>query len=86
MVKASQERAGVYSESEKEYNRALSKRIAEATAGVTSAELARRLGVHEQSVYRWLRRDYVPSAVNIAKLCREFGLDANELLGVRGDG
>ena len=80
-----QERRGVYSDSEKAYNRALCKRISEAVGDMPHAELARRLGVHEQSVYRWLRRDYVPSIVNVAKICRVLELDANELLGVAGD-
>ena len=73
-------------EIEKEYNRALSRRIARAihAAGMTYGECARALGLHENTVYRWTcSKPTIPRPYTLARLCAALGIDANDLLGVR---
>lgn len=75
------------SEAEKRYNRALSRRISRVihARGWTYRDAGKAIGVCENTVYRWTegKAPLSPSAMNLAKLCRVCGIDANELLGVR---
>ena len=48
---------------------------------LSQQEMADRLGVTRQTVSRWEAGKSTPSIAQIASICREFGIDANELLG-----
>ncbi len=47
---------------------------------LSQQEMADRLGVTRQTVSRWEAGKSTPSIAQIASICREFGIDANELL------
>ena len=76
------------SEHDKAYNRALSKRIAHAihARGWTYKKCGDALGVSENTVYRWTEKKNptTPRLSTLAKLCVVLGMDANDLLGIRG--
>lgn len=60
------------------------KRLSDARigAGISQSELARRIFVRRESVARWEQGTRVPSAENIAILCRVLHVSADWLLGL----
>lgn len=57
-------------------------RLAEAIkqSGITQTELARRLGVVQQTVSHYVKGDKMPALDTFANLCKVLDLDANEIL------
>lgn len=49
-------------------------------AGMTQQELADRLGVYQKDISRWELNILVPSALTFAKICKELGASADEIL------
>lgn len=74
-------------ETERAYNRALSRRIAHAIheKGWTYRQCGEAIGASENTVYRWVetKNPTVPRPYKLAKLCVLLGIDSNELLGIR---
>lgn len=52
-------------------------------AGVTQKELAERLQVYQKDISRWENNELVPSAINLAKICRELNASADEILELK---
>lgn len=49
-------------------------------AGVSQADLAERLGVYQKDISRWERNVLTPNTLTFARICRELGASADELL------
>lgn len=52
-------------------------------AGVTQKELAERLQVYQKDISRWENNELTPSAVYLAKICRELNASADEILELK---
>lgn len=52
-------------------------------AGVTQKELAERLQVYQKDISRWENNELTPSAVYMAKICRELNASADEILELK---
>lgn len=52
-------------------------------SGLTQTEVARRLGVTQQSISHYIKGDKMPSLDTLANLCVILDLDANEILCIR---
>ena len=52
-------------------------------SGLTQTEIARRLGVKQQSVSNYLNMNKMPALDTFANLCVILDLDANEILCIR---
>lgn len=50
------------------------------TAGVTQKELAERLQVYPKDISRWENGERTPSAITLARICRELNASADEIL------
>ncbi len=50
-------------------------------AGMSQAELARRLGIHPSHVSRWLRRKLLPTAPQVASAVEVLGVESPADLG-----
>lgn len=50
------------------------------TAGVTQKELAERLQVYPKDISRWENGNRTPSAIALARICRELNASADEIL------
>lgn len=50
------------------------------TQGVSQQELAKRMGVHRQSVADWEIGRYLPSGKNLTRLCSELDISPMELI------
>ncbi len=50
------------------------------TSGMTQAELAKRVGVIQQSIAAYLHQGKMPALDTFANLCAVLDLDANEIL------
>lgn len=63
----------------------IQQKLAEALrcSGLTQTEVARRLGVTQQSISHYVKGDKMPSLDTLANLCVILDLDANEILCVR---
>ena len=61
------------------------KKIAEAIkqSGLTQTELARRLGIKQQTVSHYVKGDKMPALDTLANLCAVLDLDANSILCVK---
>lgn len=59
-------------------------RVAEAIrqSGLTQTELARRLGIGQQTVSHYVKGDKMPALDTFANLCAVLDLDANDILCV----
>ena len=55
-------------------------RKARKAAGVSQKELAERLQVHQKDISRWENGERTPSAIALAKICRELNASADEIL------
>lgn len=53
---------------------------ARAAAGITQKELAEKLGVYPKDISRWENEERTPSAIALAKICKELGASADEIL------
>lgn len=51
--------------------------------GLTQTEIARRLGIKQQSISNYLNMNKMPSLETFANLCVILDLDANEILCIR---
>lgn len=49
-------------------------------AGMTQKELAERLHVYQKDMCRWENGDHAPSVETFARICKELGASADELL------
>lgn len=49
-------------------------------AGMTQKELAERLEVYQKDISRWENNELIPSAINLAKICRELHASADAIL------
>lgn len=63
----------------------LKKRLAEeiARSGLTTAELARRVGVSPEMITQYKTTKKLPSLDTFMKLCKELGVSADDLLGLK---
>ncbi len=52
-------------------------------AGVTQAELAERLQVYQKDISRWENNQLTPNALNLARICKELGASADEILELK---
>lgn len=52
-------------------------------AGVTQKELAERLQVYQKDISRWENNELTPSALTLAKICKELGASADEILEIK---
>ncbi len=52
-------------------------------AGVTQKELAERLEVYQKDISRWENDELIPSAINLAKICRELHASADDILELK---
>ncbi|MCI5938301.1 MAG: helix-turn-helix transcriptional regulator [Bacilli bacterium] len=48
--------------------------------GVTQEELAMKLGLSRQAIYKWEKDKATPTIENIMKICELFDLDINDFL------
>ena len=57
-------------------------KVAEAIrlSGLTQTELARRLGIGQQTISHYVKGDKMPALDTFANLCAVLDLDANEIL------
>lgn len=55
-------------------------RKARKQAGLTQAELAKRMEIQQRDISRWESNDRAPSVFSFEKLCRAIGASADELL------
>lgn len=55
-------------------------RKARKAAGVTQKELAERLEVYQKDISRWENNELIPSAINLAKICKELHASADTIL------
>ena len=53
--------------------------------GYSQPELARELGVYDSTVYMWETKGKYPKAATIIRLCKLLDMDANILLGIKGE-
>lgn len=53
---------------------------ARAAAGLSQADLAERIGVHRQTVYRWEAGTQPPDAYGLAMACLVCGVDVGAVL------
>lgn len=58
-------------------------RKARKEADVTQKELAERLQVYQKDISRWENNELIPSAINLAKICRELNASADKILGLK---
>lgn len=58
-------------------------RKARKAAGVTQKDLAERLQVYQKDISRWENNELTPSAVNLARICRELHASADEILELK---
>lgn len=58
-------------------------RKARKAAGVSQAELAERLQVHQKDISRWESGFYTPTLNVFTRICRELGVSSDELLGLK---
>lgn len=58
-------------------------RNARKRAGISQTELASRLKVHQKDISRWENGVYVPSIEVFSRICRELGVSADEMLGLK---
>lgn len=49
-------------------------------SGLTQTELARRLGIGQQTISHYVKGDKMPALDTFANLCAVLDLDANEIL------
>lgn len=49
-------------------------------AGLTQAELAKRMEIQQRDISRWESNDRAPSVFSFGKLCKAMGASADELL------
>ena len=49
-------------------------------SGLSQQEFADKLNIARQTVTRWEAGKSVPSSAQLLNICREFGIDANELI------
>ncbi len=63
-------------------NEQIRKRIIEAItqSGLTQTEIAKRIGVCQQTIASYLDQNKTPSVDTLANLCKELDLDANYIL------
>lgn len=52
-------------------------------SGLTHTEIARHLGVTQQTVSHYVKGDKMPALDTLANLCALLDLDANEILCIR---
>lgn len=52
-------------------------------SGLTTVEIAARIGVSPEMVTQYATTEKLPSLVTFAKLCKELGLSADYILGLR---
>lgn len=55
-------------------------RKARKAAGVTQKELAERLQVYPKDISRWENGERTPSAIALARICRELKASADKIL------
>ncbi|MGL5191647.1 MAG: helix-turn-helix domain-containing protein [Cetobacterium sp.] len=55
------------------------------STGFTKAEVSRYLGVTGMALTQWERGETVPRLDNLIKLCKLLNMDANILLGLKGE-
>lgn len=62
----------------------IQKRIATAIteSGKTQTEIAKQLGIRQQTVSHYVKGDIMPALDTFANLCVILDLDANEILGI----
>lgn len=53
------------------------------SCGLTTVEIAARVGVSPEMVTQYTTTDKLPSLATFAKLCKELGLSADYILGLR---
>ncbi len=53
------------------------------SSGLTQTEVARRLGVTQQSISHYIKGDKMPALDTFANLCAVLDLDANEILCIK---
>lgn len=51
--------------------------------GVTQKELAERLQVYQKDISRWENNELTPSAINLARICKELNASADEILELK---
>lgn len=49
-------------------------------AGLTQAELAKRMEIQQRDISRWESNDRAPSIYSFGKLCKAIGVSADKLL------
>lgn len=60
----------------------IQKRVAEAIkqSGLTQTEIARRLGIGQQTISHYVKGDKMPALDTFANLCAVLDVDANDIL------
>lgn len=53
------------------------------SCGMTTVEIAARVGVSPEMITQYTTTDKLPSLATFAKLCKELGLSADYILGLR---
>ncbi len=51
--------------------------------GLTTVEIAARIGVSPEMVTQYITTDKLPSLATFARLCKELGFSADYILGLR---
>lgn len=57
-------------------------RKARTEAGYTQKELADAIGVYQKDISRWENGQLTPSAITLAKICKELRTSADKILGL----
>ena len=62
----------------------IQKRLREAIeqSGYTQTDIAQKIGVSEQTVSKYMRRNVFPALDTLAKLCAVLDVSADEILGL----
>ena len=53
------------------------------SAGMTQKELAEHLQVYQKDISRWENNELTPNAITLARICKELGASADEILELR---
>ncbi len=53
------------------------------SAGMTQKELAEHLQVYQKDISRWENNELTPNAITLARICKELGASADEILEIR---
>ena len=63
----------------------IQKRLCEAIklSGLTQTEIAKKVGISQQTISHYIKGDKMPSLETFANICKVLDIDANEILCIK---